>query len=85
MINRLVLALASLLAVVFTADAKLTVTASASRRRVYQGESFNLSVEVGGADREVGEPSFSLPDGASKRLLGSNSSSREMDYEQRIQ
>ncbi len=76
MIKRLILALAALSAVVFTADAKLTVTASASRRRVYQGESFNLSVEVGGADREVGEPSFSLPDGASKRLLGSNSSSR---------
>ena len=59
---------------VFADGVSLDVTAS--RREIYQGESFNLTVAVNGADRNVSEPDLSALTDATVQFLGSHSNSR---------
>ena len=61
-------------AAVFAEEVTLDVTAS--RDEIYQGETFNLTVAVNGADRNVSEPDLSGIDGAKIQFLGSHSNSR---------
>ncbi|MDD4102707.1 MAG: BatD family protein [Kiritimatiellae bacterium] len=62
---------------VSAADAAgITIQAAPSRTAIYLGESFNLNIEVNGADSGLGDPVFpSLPP-ADLHLLGQHSNSR---------
>lgn len=66
--------LACLFATAACADVALNVTSS--RPRVYLGESFNLTVEVNGADQGVDAPDLSALQGAEVQFLGQHSNSR---------
>ena len=56
------------------ADVSLNVTPS--RQNIYQGESFNLTIEVNGADRGLGAPDLSALPPADVQFLGQHSNSR---------
>lgn len=65
-----------LAAVPLVGAAGVTLKASPSRQSIYLGESFNLTVEVSGADRISAEPDFSELPEAEIELLGQHSNSR---------
>jgi hypothetical protein len=66
----------SALFISFPALADVTLKVSPSRSSIYFGESFNLTVEVNGADRGVEAPDLSDLSSADIQLLGQHSNSR---------
>ena len=68
--------LSPLLLFTFSALADVTLNVSSSRPRIYLGESFNLTVEVNGADRGIDTPDLSALQGSDIQFLGQNSNSR---------
>lgn len=71
---RPLIALLFLLALPAFGDVTLNVTTS--RPRIYLGETFNLTVEVSGADRGIDSPNLSAVTNAEVQFLGQNSNSR---------
>ncbi|MDD2456535.1 MAG: BatD family protein, partial [Kiritimatiellae bacterium] len=56
--------------------AEITLDVKPNRSSIYLGESFNLNIEVNGADRDLGDPAFpSLPP-SDLHQLGQHSNSR---------
>ena len=68
--------LSPLLFLALSAFSDVTLKVSSSRQRIYQGESFNLTIEVNGADREVRVPDLSALTACDVQFLGQNSNSR---------
>ena len=56
--------------------ADVTFQATSSRPSIYLGESFNLTIEVNGADRGIDTPDLSSLPAADIQFLGQNSNSR---------
>lgn len=56
--------------------AEITINASTSRENIYLGESFNLTLEVNGADRDLSEPNLKSLPPAEVTFLGQHSNSR---------
>ena len=56
--------------------ADFSINVTSSRSHIYLGESFNLTIEVNGADRDVGTPDLSGLQGAEVQFLGQHSNSR---------
>jgi len=56
--------------------ADVTLNVTSSRPRIYLGESFNLTIEVNGADRDVNAPDLSALTGSDVQFLGQHSNSR---------
>ena len=59
-----------------TPFADVSLNVSSSRQRIYLGESFNLTIEVNGADRGVDAPDLSALSGSDIQFLGQHSNSR---------
>ncbi len=75
--HRLFWSSVTLFALVVTAvAAEITLKATPSRPNIYLGESFNLTVELSGADQKVGEPDLSALQAAEVQFLGQHSNSR---------
>ena len=68
--------LSPLLFLALPAFADVTLNVSSSRQRIYLGESFNLTIEVNGADRGVDAPDLSALSGSDIQFLGQHSNSR---------
>jgi len=73
---RAVLSVLSAAFFVLPASADVSLNVTASRPRIYLGESFNLTVEVNGADQGVDAPDLSALQGADVQFLGQRSNSR---------
>jgi hypothetical protein len=65
-----------LLFLALPAFADISLNVSPSRTKIYLGESFNLTIEVNGADRDVGSPDLSALPTADIQFLGQHSNSR---------
>jgi len=65
-----------LLAVSLVRAADITLNVTPSRQNIYLGESFNLTVEVAGADRGLDAPDLSAFPPADVQFLGQHSNSR---------
>ena len=65
-----------LLALALPALADVSLNVTSSRPRIYLGETFNLTVEVNGADRGVDAPDLSALQAAEIQFLGQHSNSR---------
>jgi hypothetical protein len=75
--NRHPLAYGLLFAILsLSALADVTLKVAPSRNKIYLGETFNLNIEVNGADREVDSPDLSSLPPSETQLLGSHSNSR---------
>jgi hypothetical protein len=66
----------SALAFAFSALADVTLKVAPSRSKIYLGETFNLNIEVNGADRDAELPDLSALQPSEMQLLGSHSNSR---------
>ena len=73
---RSILSMLFLLLFTLPALADVTLNVSSSRPRIYLGESFNLTVEVNGADRGIDAPDLSALKAADVQFLGQHSNSR---------
>ncbi len=60
----------------FTALADVTLKVTSSRPNIYLGESFNLTIEVNGADRGINTPDLSALPSSDVQFLGQHSNSR---------
>ena len=60
----------------FTALADVRLKVSPSRSKIYLSETFNLTIEVAGADRDVEAPDLAALPSSEVTLLGSHSNSR---------
>ncbi len=72
----LILSLLFFLSVPAATAAGITVQATPNRNSIYLGESFNLNIEVNGADRDLDTPAFQSLPPAELHLLGQHSNSR---------
>lgn len=68
--------LSTLLLLTLPALADVTLKVTPSRSKIYLGETFNLNIEVNGADRDAEPPDLSALPPAETQLLGSHSNSR---------
>jgi len=73
---RAALSVLSALLLVIPAFAQVSLKVTSSRPSIYLGESFNLTVEVNGADRGIDTPDLSALQEADIQFLGQNSNSR---------
>ena len=64
------------LALAFPSFAEITLNVTSSRPNIYLGESFNLTIEVNGADRGLDAPDLSALAPAEIQFLGQHSNSR---------
>lgn len=68
--------LSVVLLIAFPAFAEVTLQVSSSRPNIYLGESFNLTLEVNGADHGIAAPDLSAMAPADIQFLGQHSNSR---------
>ena len=68
--------LPALFALAFPAFAEITLNVTSSRPGIYLGESFNLTIEVNGADRGLDAPDLTALAPADIQFLGQHSNSR---------
>ena len=69
-------AVLSILMLALPALADITLNVTASRPNIYLGESFNLTIEVNGADRGIDAPDLSALQSSEVKFLGQHSNSR---------
>jgi len=75
--NQSILSILSILFLcAFPAYAEVTLKVTPSRQNIYLGESFNLTIEVGGADRGLEAPDLSGLPPSDVQFLGQHSNSR---------
>ncbi|MFA7171913.1 MAG: BatD family protein [Kiritimatiellia bacterium] len=76
MFNKLIYIAAALMLLPIALQGAVALEVTSSRSSIYQGESFNLTLSVNGADAEIEPPDFASSDPAEIQLLGSHSNSR---------
>ncbi|MDD2599956.1 MAG: BatD family protein [Kiritimatiellae bacterium] len=76
MYTKLIYFVAALMLLPIALQGAVALEVTSSRSSIYQGESFNLTLSVNGADAEIEPPDFASSDPAEIVLLGSHSNSR---------